>query len=102
MSQPNSTPVGSDKIISWTPPVPLKKALSDNMSLCILTQLDEIWKTISTFLKIEEDIHFCLDEIWRPPHIFFNGKLPQFSFKWKMTTNLSRQPAELIFSIKNK
>ena len=40
----------------------------------ILTQLEEIWKMTSIFLKLEEDINF-----------FEKGRRPQCFWKWKTT-----------------
>ena len=49
----------SDKIVSWTAPPPPHhiafKALPDNL---VLTQIDEIWKTTSIFLKMHDDFNF--------------------------------------------
>ena len=41
----------------------------------ILTQLEDIWKTTSIFLKMEDDLNY-----------FEKGRRPQFFFKWKMTS----------------
>jgi hypothetical protein len=60
------------------------KALSGDpeswLSVCnhILTQLDEIWKTTSIFLKMEDDLFFSSN--WRQPQFY------------------SRQPRKLIFA----
>jgi hypothetical protein len=44
----------------------------------ISNQLDEIWKTTSIFLKIEDDLNFF--EKGRRPQFFENGRRPQFFF----------------------
>jgi hypothetical protein len=115
-TQPNLK-VGIDKVMGWpTPPTPHHtthpptetfKALPGNPGswflVCnlILTQLDEIWKKTSIFLKMEDDLNFfqmednlnfdlgnpgswfsvChfiltqLDEQWKTTSIFFlNGR----------------------------
>ena len=63
-----STQVGSDKVISWTTHTTLPKktfkALLDNLGswflVCklILTQLDNIWKMTTIFLKMEDGLNF--------------------------------------------
>ena len=125
LSQPNSNPRRSwgDHIIEWNPPPPPHptqtfKALPGNpgnwFSVCniILTKLDELWKTTSIFLKMEDDLNFfqmeddlnfvlgnlgswflvCnivstqLDEIWKTTSFF---KLKTTSIFWKMEDDLS-------------
>jgi hypothetical protein len=52
-------------------------------SVCnlMLTQLDELWKTTSIFLKMEDDLN-----------LFPNGRWPQFC---------SRRPRELVFGMQH-
>ena len=59
----------------------------------ILTQLDEIWKTTSIFLNMEDDLNFLLIEddhnyfqIEDDLNILIYGRQPQHSCKLKKTT----------------
>jgi hypothetical protein len=67
LSQPNFNPIQSwcDHIIKWNPPLTqtlkhFQATQEADISVCnlILTQLDEMWKTTSIFLKMEDAYNF--------------------------------------------
>ena len=64
----------------------VRSKLGSWFSVCNLniTQQEKIWKTTSTFLKIEEDLN-----------IFENGRLPQYFWKYKTTSIVLKMEVNL-------
>ena len=74
--QLKTTFVGVVLLSVKNPPPPVLDNLRSWFWVCnlILTQLDEIWKTTSIFLKMEDDLNY-----------FENGRRPKKKWKWKTT-----------------